>query len=106
VTPLTASVEVADGELRARFGPWTVRTQVDNVAGAQVTGPYNFIKVVGPPRLSLADSGVTFATSTKRGVCIQFREPITAVVPFGLLKHEGLTLTVDDPEGLVAALTG
>jgi hypothetical protein len=105
-TPLTSWVEVADGELRVRFGPWTARTSVANVTGAQVTGPYNFVKVVGPPRLSRKDSGATFATSTRRGVCITFREPIPAAVPFGLLKHEGLTVTVDDPDGLVAALTG
>jgi hypothetical protein len=106
VTPLTAWAEVAEGELRIRFGPWSAQTSLDNIAGAQVTGPYNVLKVVGPPRLSMSDGGATFATTSKRGVCIQFRSPITAAAPFGLLKHEGLTVTVDDPEGLVAALKG
>lgn len=105
ITPLTARVEVADGELHARFGPWSVHTSVDNVASAEVTGPYSWPKVIGPPHLSLRDRGVTFATNTRRGVCIRFREPVSALVPGGLLKHPGLTVTVDRPEELVAALT-
>lgn len=104
VTPFTARVEVADGELRARFGPWSVRTSLDNVEAAEVTGPYSFPKVVGPPRLSLADRGLTFATSTRRGVCIRFKEPVTGALPFGILRHPALTVTVEDPEGLADAL--
>jgi hypothetical protein len=104
VTPLTARVEVADGELRARFGPWSVRTPLDNVEAAEVTGPYSFPKVVGPPHLSLADRGLTFGTSTRRGVCIRFKEPVTGALPFGVLRHPALTVTVDDPEGLAEAL--
>lgn len=105
ITPFTTKVEVADGELRARFGPWTVRTPLDNVVSAEVTGPYSWPKVIGPPRLSLRDRGVTFATNAERGVCIRFRKPVSALVPGGLLRHPGLTVTVDEPERLVEALT-
>jgi hypothetical protein len=105
VTPVTAWVEVDGRELRVRFGPWSARTPLENITGATVTGPYSFRKVAGPAHLSFADGGATFATSTKRGVCLEFREPIPALVPLGLLRHSGLTLTVDDPEGLVAAVT-
>jgi hypothetical protein len=105
ITPFTTGVEVADGELRARFGPWSVRTSLDNVESAEVTGPFSWPKVIGPPHLSFRDGGVTFATSTKRGVCIRFREPVNALLPGGLLRHPGLTVTVDRPEELVAALT-
>lgn len=105
VTPLTAWVEVDGRELRVRFGPWSARTPLENITGATVTGPYSFRKVAGPAHLSFADGGATFATSTKRGVCLEFNEPIPALVPLGLLRHSGLTLTVDDPEGLVAAVT-
>ncbi len=104
VTPLTARVEVADGEFHARFGPWSVTTSLDNVESAEVTGPYSWPKVIGPPHLSFRDRGVTFATNAERGVCIRFREPVTALLPGGLLKHPGLTVTVDRPEDLVAAL--
>ena len=104
VTPFTAHVEVTKGELRIRFGPWSLRTPVANVEAATVTGPYAFPQVVGPPRLSLADRGVTFATTTRRGVCLRFREPVAAALPFGLLRHPALTVTVDRPEELAAAL--
>jgi hypothetical protein len=105
VTPLTAWVEVDGRELRVRFGPWSARTPLENITGATVTGPYSFRKVAGPAHLSFSDGGATFATSTKRGVCLEFREPIPALAPLGLLRHSGLTLTVDDPDGLVAAVT-
>lgn len=105
VTPWTTGVDVADGELRVRFGPWSLRTPLDNIAGAEVTGPYSFVKVTGPARFSLADRGVTFATSTRKGVCITFKKPVAAIVPRSPLKHPGLTVTVEDPEALAAALT-
>ncbi|MDQ1438420.1 MAG: hypothetical protein QOK43_2049 [Acidimicrobiaceae bacterium] len=104
ITPFTSGVEVGDGELRVRFGPWTVRTPLANVEGAQVTGPYSPWKVAGPPHLSLADRGVTFATSTRQGVCIRFKEPVSALAPKALFRHPALTVTVDDAAGLVDAL--
>jgi hypothetical protein len=104
VTPWTSAVEVVDGELHIRFGPWSLRTPLDNVLSAEITGPYSYAKVAGPAHLSLADRGVTFATSTKRGVCIRFREPVAALVPGRVLRHPGATVTVDHPEHLVALL--
>lgn len=105
VTPWTTGVDVADGELRVRFGPWSLRTPLDNVEGAEVTGPYSLVKVAGPAHLSFADRGVTFATSTKRGVCIRFKQPVPALFPGAALKHPGLTVTVKDPERLVEVLS-
>lgn len=102
VTPWTTGLEVRDGKLRVRFGVWSLTTPLDNVVAAEVTGPYAWLKVAGPPRLSLADRGITFATSTRQGVCIKFRKPVSVLVPF--LKHPGLTVTVDDAEGLAARL--
>jgi len=37
-------------------------------------------------------------------VCICFREPVTGLDPTGRLRHPGLTVTVADVDGLVAAL--
>ncbi|MEY2477226.1 MAG: hypothetical protein QOG87_2541 [Actinomycetota bacterium] len=105
VTPVTAWAEVDGRELRVRFGPWSARTPLENVMSASITGPYSLPKVAGPAHFSFADGGATFATTTKRGVCLQLREPIPALVPLGLLRHSGLTLTVDDVEGFVAAVT-
>ena len=45
----------------------------------------------------------TFGSSTRQGVCLKFHEPIKAYIP-GMRPHPGLTVTVTDPDGLVAAL--
>ena len=104
VMPATTSVEVAAGELRARFGPWRLRTPLTNVAGTEISGPYSFIKTAGPAHLSFTDRGVTFATNGVRGLCIRFHEPVRVMDPTGRLRHPGLTVTVDDVEGLAAEL--
>jgi|SRR5829696_1759829 len=109
VTPSSAHVEVttsADGErvLTARFGPWCVTTQVDNVAGTATTGPYSLVKTAGPAHVSLKDFGLTFATNGSQGLCIRFRRSVPGLAPTGLLRHPALTVTVDDVEGLERAL--
>lgn len=104
VTRRTAAVELDDLHLTVRFGPWRLLTAVTNVESAELTGPYSWWKVAGPPHLSFADKGVTFATSTKRGVCLKFRRPVPALLPTGVLKHPGATITVADPEALIDAL--
>ena len=104
VTPATASVEVADGQLRCRFGPWRLETPRANVAGTEVTGPYGTLKTIGPAHLSLADRGLTFSTNARRGLCIRFREPVPGIEPTGRLRHPALTVTVADVDGLASAL--
>jgi hypothetical protein len=103
VTPGTAHVDVEGGALRVRFGFFNTTTPLTNVTGAKVTGPYKAIRAIGP-RLSLSDRGATFATTTAGGVCITFAKPIKALFPKAM--HPGLTVTVADRAGLVAALTG
>lgn len=105
VTPFTSWVEVRDDELQVRFGPWSLHTPLANIEAAEVTGPYAWPKVAGPAHVSLRDRGLTFATSTRRGVCVRFREPVTGALPFGLLRHPAVTLTVERPEELAAVLT-
>ncbi|MHB1430955.1 MAG: hypothetical protein ACYCVZ_02400 [Streptosporangiaceae bacterium] len=97
VTPATAHVTVAADLLVACFGPWTCRTTPANVRAVCVTGPYRAYRAIGP-RLSLADHGLTFGTTARRGVCLLFRESVPGIDPFGLILHPGLTLTVADPE--------
>ncbi len=104
VRPDTASVEVTDDELSIRFGPWKLQTTIDNVESAERTGPYAWWKVAGPPHLSVADRGITFATTTREGVCIRFRDPVPAALPHGLLRHPGATVTVEDADDLVRLL--
>lgn len=105
VTPATARVLVTDDELLVRFGPWRLRTPLANVSGWEVSGDYAWHRTAGPAHLSLADRGVTFATTSRRGLCVSFAEPVPAIEPTGLLRHPGATMTVADPEALALAIT-
>ena len=104
ITPVTAYVELDDVDLRVRFGPWSLRTPRSNVAGAELSGDYGFVKTAGPPHLSFTDRGVTFATNGERGVCVRFHERVRGIDPTGRILHPGATMTVADPAGLAAAL--
>ena len=99
-----AYVEVTAADLVIRYGPWSMTTPLSNVAEIVESGPYQVWKVIGPPRLSFADRGITFATNSDRGVCIRFFEPVPGIEPSGRLLHPGVTVTVADPDGLVVAL--
>ncbi|MFA1546950.1 hypothetical protein [Actinomadura chokoriensis] len=103
IRPDTCRLLLAPSWLEVRFGPWKVRTPLDNVAGAEITGPYSVWKVTGA-RMSMADRGLTFGTSTERGVCIRFHRPVRGIEPTGLLRHPGLTLTLADPSTVARRL--
>lgn len=107
VTPRTAWVELdepgqAEPALTVRFGLWRLRTPIANIADVEETGPYGFLKTAGPPHLSFADRGVTFATNGTRGLCLRFHRPVPGIDPTGRIRHPGATLTLADP-ALVAA---
>lgn len=101
IDPDSAIATISGAHLVVRFGPWSVVTPVDNIESAEVTGPFAWFKVVGPPHLSLRDQGLTFGTNHERGVCLRFREPVRGLDPVGIFRHPGLTLTVEDPEDFV-----
>jgi hypothetical protein len=109
VIPSRAYVEIdASGiepVLHAQFGWWSLQTPVANIASVQRSGPYALPKTIGPAHLSFTDQGITFATTNAEGLCLEFREPVTAIEPLGLVQHPGLTVTVDDLDGLEAALS-
>jgi hypothetical protein len=104
VNPRTAYLLVDDDALIAHFGPWTLTTTRNNIVDATITGPYRLWRVAGPARLSLADRGLTFATTTRTGLCLTFRSPVTGIDPLGIFHHPNLTVTVNDPRALAAAL--
>jgi hypothetical protein len=104
VQPATAALLIQDRELRIRFGPWHLQTTIDNVTSVTKSGPYGWRHVAGPARLSLRDRGVTFATTTRQGVCLTFRDSVPAIEPTGRLRHPGATVTVSEPDRLVAVL--
>jgi len=102
VSENTALVTVSDDEVRARFGPWKLTTPLANVTGTQRSGDYRWYKAIGV-RSSFSDRGVTFGTNTASGVCVTFAEPVAAMMG-DLLKHPAMTVTVEDPDGLVEAI--
>jgi hypothetical protein len=104
VTPGRAWVDLTDDEFEARYGPWRVRTPLSNIAAAEVTGPYSFLKTAGPARLAITDRGLTFASNGDRGLCITFDSPVSGIDRAGRIHHPELTVTVLDVEGLIAAL--
>ncbi|MEO6627109.1 MAG: hypothetical protein ABIP03_00925 [Aquihabitans sp.] len=104
VQPSTAWVEVSDEWFVACFGPWKVHTDRANVVEVITSGPYSVAKTIGPAHLSFSDRGLTFATNNRAGVCVKFRDPVRGMDPLGLIRHPGLTITVADPDALVAAL--
>jgi hypothetical protein len=103
ITPATAHVTLTPDRLVACFGPWACRTAPSNVRAVSLTGPYHWYRAIGP-RLSLADHGLTFGTSTTRGVCLQLRDPVPGIDPIGLIRHPNLTLTVAEPQRFAAAM--
>lgn len=106
ITPERAWVQVDEGHLIANYGPWRLRTSVDNIDGVKVTGPYRFYRTAGPARLGVTDAGLTFASNGDRGVLVSFRRRVPAIDPLGLIRHPELTVTVADIDGLVSALGG
>ncbi|QLL09028.1 hypothetical protein [Mycobacterium vicinigordonae] len=90
-----------DGRFVARYGPFRVDVPVSQIRGAHVAGPYRWWTAVGP-RLSFVDDGLTFGTNAHAGACVHFEPRIHRVL--GRKDHSALTVTVADPQGLVAAL--
>jgi hypothetical protein len=103
IVPRTSHVDVGDGELRVRFGPWALRTPIDNVVETDITGPYRWWTVTGV-RFSLADRGITFGSNAHRGLCLGFAEAVPAVLPGRLRRHRAVTVTVADPAALETAI--
>lgn len=101
ISPATSWVEVDETHLDVHFGPWRCRTPLANVRDVQTTWDYSAIKAIGV-RGSFADLGVTFGSSTVGGVCICFHERVAAMTPVAI--HPGLTVTVEDVDGLAALL--
>lgn len=103
VWPSNAELTIDDEELAVRFGWWKLRTPVSNITGFETSGDYKWWKAIGV-RGSFVDRGLTFGTSTRRGLCVRFAEPVPALVPGDLMPHPGMTVTVTDIDGLADAL--
>jgi hypothetical protein len=91
-----------DGRMLATFGFLKLETPLDNVDGAHITRHYRWWTAAGA-RGSMKDDGLTFGTNANAGVCIHFREKVPSRIRRS--GHSALTVTVEDLEGLAAALT-
>lgn len=94
-------VTLTDDRFSATYGRKRLETPIANITGAHITRDYAWWKAVGM-RLSFADDGLTFGTSTHGGVCVHFDEPVRRVI--GPRDHSAVTVTVADLDGLVDAL--
>ena len=98
VRPENCTATLSPAELSVTFGRWSLSTSPANVAAVSVTGPYRWWKVAGPPRLSLVDRGITFATTAEHGVCLELHRAVGAIDPLHLIRHPNVTITVAEPE--------
>jgi hypothetical protein len=89
-----------DGELDARFGFYRVQTPMNNIASWRIEGPWLWITAIGV-RTSIRHRDVTFGGSPRGGVRVDFKDPVR----FLFFRIPALYVTVEDLDGLAAALT-
>jgi len=94
-----AWVDLGDDCLTARFGRFSATSPIANIASWRIEGPWKWITAIGVRR-SFRHADITFGGSPVGGVRLDFREPIKV----GPIKTPALYLTVEDLEGLGAAL--
>lgn len=99
--PEDAYVDLDDEWLTARFGWSTASTPLTNIRSWRIEGPWRWITAIGVRR-SLRHADLTFGGSPAGGVRLDFHEPVQV----GFLHPPALFLTVQDLEGLGAALQG
>lgn len=94
-----AYVEI-NGELFARFGFFSVRTPMANVARWRIEGPWRWITAIGVRR-SVRHGDFTFGGNHTGGVRLDFRRPVR----IWRLAVPALYVTVADLDGFAAALS-
>lgn len=101
ITPRTAWVEIGPAGLRVHYGLWRLATPLANLAGAELSGGFGFLKTAGPPHLSFADRGISFTTNGESALCLSFHESVKGIDPTGHITHPGATLSVRHPQALL-----
>ena len=94
-----AFVVLGDGDFEARFGFADVRVPLANIVSWRIEGPWRWITAIGIRR-SIRHGDITFGGSHQGGVRVDFRER----VKLGPFRMPALYVTVEDMEGLAAAL--
>jgi len=97
----SAYVDLSATEIRARFGFYHLRVPLSNIERWRIEGPWLWITAIGIRR-GFRDGVFTFGGTPRGGVRMDFREPVPAMRFFHV---PALYVTVEDLEGLAAALT-
>ena len=99
VTPSTASVDLSDTDIHARFGFGDVTVPLANVARWRIEGPWLWLTAIGI-RMSIRHRDLSFAGSPHGGVRLDFGQRVR----FGPFRIPALYVAVDDLDAFAAAL--
>ena len=88
------------GTFLARYGRFHAETPIANIVSWRIEGPWRSITALGV-RMSVRHRDLTFGGTARGGVRVDFRERPKVSV----MRPPALYVTVDDLEGLAAALT-
>jgi hypothetical protein len=101
VRPENSYVELGEtGSFLARYGRFHLETPIANIVSWRMEGPWSSLTALGV-RMSVRHRDVTFGGSAHGGVRVDFRER----PKLSIMHPPALYVTVDDLEGLAAALT-
>jgi hypothetical protein len=100
VTGERAWAEIADGEIRVRFGRFAFTAPVSSATRWRIEGPWRWITAIGLRR-SVRHADISFAGSPRGGVRVDFRTPVR----WGRLTVPAAYYGVEDLEGFAAELT-
>ena len=96
-----ASVRLDDVRLVARFGFFSLRTELSNVDRWEISGPYRWWRAIGV-RGTLGHGDISFGGSAHGGIALYFREPFRWLY---IRRLRVFYATLDDLEGFAAELT-
>ncbi len=99
VTPERAYAEVADDEVRVRFGRFALAAPVADVTRWRIEGPWAWITAIGV-RMSIRHHDVSFAGSPRGGVRLDYTPPVR----WGPLRIPAIYYGVEDLEGFAAEI--
>jgi hypothetical protein len=94
------AIRPVGGTFIARFGWFRLETPITNIVSWRIEGPWAWITAIGVRR-GFRHGDVSFGGTPRGGVRVDFR----ASPKLGPLHPPVLYVTVDDLEGLAAALT-
>ena len=98
--PETAWVDLGATSLEARFGWSRITTPLSNIERWSIEGPWSSLTALGVRRGNFSGGDITFGGSAHGGVRIDLKEPIK----YAIFRPPAFYLTVDDLDGLAAAL--